>query len=230
MSKFYIDGDILAYQAIWNSEKEADVRSKINKSMKSIIESVNSIIHSTDGKIAIKGNNNFRKEIYADYKGNRKKEMEPLEKELMEASYKHLIEFWGAVEAHGMEADDLIAIWNTEEKGVMCSIDKDMLQVPGLHFNFRKNEFTTITEDQGSYQLHIQMLTGDSTDNIKGLKGIGPVKAKEIMKGVAPADYLTTVRAAWQTHHGRGWEDELQLTTDLVYLKRSDTDQYNTGV
>jgi len=126
-----------------------------------------------------------------------------------------------------MEADDLLAIWNTEKPGIIVSIDKDLLQVPGLHFNTRNKEYTNVTEDEGSLLLHTQVLMGDSVDNITGLKGIGKVKAAKVMEGVPVSQHLSAVKSFWQKTFGRGWEDDLQLNMDLIYLKRSMDDRYD---
>ena len=217
----YIDGDILVHRAIWNSSR-SDVKRKINIAIVAIMEHLELPV----GRIAIRGPDNFRKTRTNDYKANRKKDDDPKKLELMILAYEHLKEHWGAEEATGMEADDLLAIWQTETPGVIVSVDKDMLQVPGWHYNTRTNNYREVSEEEASLLLHTQMLTGDSTDNIKGLHGIGPVKAKRILAGVPAKNHLSHVRAAWQKHHGQGWEAALQLCTDLVYLRRSEGDQY----
>jgi len=219
----YIDGDILVYQSIWGSKSTKDIKKKIDQTIAGIMAD----LEGSTGKIAIKGNNNFRKKLYAPYKNNRKKELTEQEKEFFEYTYKYLEESWGAIPSEGMEADDLLAIWNTEKPGVIVSIDKDLLQVPGLHFNTRKKEYINITEDEASLLLHTQVLMGDSVDNIPGLKGIGKVKAGKLMKNITASEHLSVVKSFWQKNFGRGWEDDLQLNMDLIYLKRNSDDRYN---
>lgn len=219
----YIDGDILVYQSMWGANSTKDIKKKLDQTIASIM----SELEGSTGKIAIKGSDNFRKEIYPEYKGHRKKELTEQEKEFFAYSYDYLQNGWGAIPANGMEADDLLAIWNTEEPGIIVSIDKDLLQVPGLHFNTRNKEYTNVTEDEGSLLLHTQVLMGDSVDNITGLKGIGKVKAAKVMEGVPVSQHLSAVKSFWQKTFGRGWEDDLQLNMDLIYLKRSMDDRYD---
>jgi len=219
----YIDGDILVYQSMWGANSTKDIKKKLDQTIASIM----SELEGSTGKIAIKGDNNFRKEIYPEYKGHRKKELTEQEKEFFAYSYDYLQNGWGAIPANGMEADDLLAIWNTEKPGIIVSIDKDLLQVPGLHFNTRNKEYTNVTEDEGSLLLHTQVLMGDSVDNITGLKGIGKVKAAKVMEGVPVSQHLSAVKSFWQKTFGRGWEDDLQLNMDLIYLKRSMDDRYD---
>ena len=219
----YIDGDILVYQSMWGANSTKDIKKKLDQTIASIM----SELEGSTGKIAIKGSDNFRKEIYPEYKGHRKKELTEQEKEFFAYSYDYLQNGWGAIPANGMEADDLLAIWNTEKPGIIVSIDKDLLQVPGLHFNTRNKEYTNVTEDEGSLLLHTQVLMGDSVDNITGLKGIGKVKAAKVMEGVPVSQHLSAVKSFWQKTFGRGWEDDLQLNMDLIYLKRSMDDRYD---
>jgi 5'-3' exonuclease len=220
----YIDGDILVYQCIWGAKSTKDIKKKLDQTVSNIM----SDLEGGTGKIAIKGKGNFRKDIFPEYKGNRKKELTEQEKEFFAYAYNYLENNWNAVPAHGMEADDLLAIWSTEEAGIIVSIDKDMLQVPGLHFNTRKKEYQSVNEEEASLTLHTQVLMGDSVDNIAGLRGIGKVKAAKVMANVPMSQHLSAVKKFWQESFGRGWEDNLQLNMDLVYLKRTPEDKYNT--
>ena len=49
----------------------------------------------------------------------------------------------------------------------------------------------------------LQCLTGDGTDNIPGIKGIGPKKAEAILFGVPMERRWNRIRAAWR-HHKTG--------------------------
>jgi 5'-3' exonuclease len=219
----YIDGDILVYQSIWSAKTTKDIKKRLDQTISSIM----SDLEGSTGKIAIKGIGNFRKDIYPPYKGNRKKELTEQEKEFFAYAYDYLETTWKSVPAHDMEADDLLAMWNTKEPGIVVSIDKDLLQVPGLHFNTRKKEYTHISEEEASLILHTQVLMGDSVDNITGLKGIGKVKAAGVMENIPMARHLETVKKFWQKSFGRGWEDDLQLNMDLIYLRRTADDRYD---
>lgn len=219
----YIDGDILVYQSIWGATKTKDIKNKLDQTISNIM----SDLEGGKGMIAIKGIGNFRKDIYPEYKGNRKKELTEEEKMFFEYAYNYLKDSWSAYPADNMEADDLLAIWQTEEPGITVSIDKDMLQVPGLHYNTRRKEYMNITEEKGSLLLHTQVMMGDSVDNITGLKGIGKVKAAQVLDGVPMNQHLSKVKAFWKDYYGRGWEDNLQLNMDLIYLRRTIDDRYD---
>jgi len=97
-----------------------------------------------------------------------------------EAIRKHLVDL-GATQVEGMEADDAIAIEATANGGFIVSIDKDLDQIPGHHYNFVKHEEYFVTEEQGLLSFYKQILTGDRVDNIIGIKGIGPVKADKLL-------------------------------------------------
>jgi 5'-3' exonuclease len=98
-----------------------------------------------------------------------------------DAIRKHLQRL-GAELVEGQEADDAVAIEATSTGGWIVSIDKDLNQVAGWHYNFVKHEEYYVTEEEGLRNLFTQVLTGDRIDNIIGLKGIGPKKAEKLLQ------------------------------------------------
>jgi 5'-3' exonuclease len=46
----------------------------------------------------------------------------------------------------------------------------------------------------------LQCLTGDNSDNIPGIKGIGPAKANKVLAGVPMERRYNRVKAAWRKH------------------------------
>ncbi len=138
--------------------------------------------------------NNFRKQIDPQYKANRTKRNKWVN-ELRD----YLLEYWENSYAHDeYEADDLI-YYNAETMAVnqyiICSIDKDLKQIQGLHFDYyqlkRYDEngeifkirkgFKNMTKIDCENLLCELFLVGDACDNIKGVKGIGEIKAKKII-------------------------------------------------
>ena len=107
-----------------------------------------------------------------------------------------------------MEADDLVSIWahesrNHDEQYVICGIDKDLLQIPGNHYNYGKDSWKFVDDDAAHYNLMLQCLIGDNSDNIPGIKGVGPKKAEKILKGVPRQRQWNRVKAAWRGHTGK---------------------------
>lgn len=119
--------------------------------------------------------NNFRYSIYPAYKANRTIP-KPKHHEHLKA---YIIQEWGARFAEGMEADDYLGILQDSENSttVICSIDKDLKQIPGIHYNFVKEEWDTVNEDRAIKEFYKQLLIGDVSDNIPGARGVGRVKA-----------------------------------------------------
>jgi hypothetical protein len=57
---------------------------------------------------------------------------------------------------------------------IICSIDKDLMMVPGWHYDWNKDKRVFVTKVAGLRWFYKQLLTGDTVDNIKGLHGVGP--------------------------------------------------------
>jgi len=140
-------------------------------------------------RVFISGSDNFRKQLYPDYKANRRDLPRP---EHLDACREFLVREWNAEISAGCEADDSIGIAVTEDS-IICSIDKDLRQIPGTHFNFVKNEFAEISRFDGIRNFYSQMLIGDVSDNIRGVDGIGEARARKALLGLNPEEMESCV-------------------------------------
>lgn len=116
------------------------------------------------------------------YKGNRDDSPRP---KWYEETRQFLVDNYGALTYSSVEADDVLALSQNEDTCIV-SIDKDLLQVPGKHYNWITDDRRIVSPETGLRRLYQQVLTGDSTDNIPGIRGIGPVRAERILADVEP--------------------------------------------
>lgn len=101
-----------------------------------------------------------------------------------------------------LEADDIVAALQ-DENTYIISKDKDLKQVPGLHYDFKTNKTYEITKEEAAYNLAYQLLIGDSTDNIPGLPKYGPKKAEAFLSAITkPRDYILHVLKLYQDNYG----------------------------
>ena len=141
------------------------------------------------------GSKTFRNDIYKDYKANRPSCPEdlipqfPLIREATEALHLNVME------KVGYEADDLIATIskNMADKGfevVIVSSDKDLMQLVGGNitmFDAMKNKSIGIEQVKEKFcvppnkVLDVLSLIGDSSDNVPGVRNIGPKTAAELI-------------------------------------------------
>ena len=126
----------------------------------------------------LSGRNNFRKKVYPEYKANRKDKTPP---RWLQQCREYLIKEWNATVSDGCEADDLLGIAQHNEDTICISLDKDLLMVPGWHFNWLHNEESYTTPLDGLRTFYKQMMIGDKADNIIGVTGIGKVKAAKLI-------------------------------------------------
>ena len=169
-----MDGDIYAFRVACTTENdnEAIAVYRVNE----MIENTLAEVEASEYKLFLTSPDNFRKHIYPEYKANRT----ATKPKHLQFLRDYLVESWQGTVAEKMEADDYLGI-NQNESSIICSIDKDLLQVPGKHYNFVKKEFYEVDEETGFRNFYTQLLTGDTSDNIKGIAGIGPVKAKKAL-------------------------------------------------
>lgn len=136
-----------------------------------------------DYRLFLGGKDNFRRDIASIqvYKGKR-----PPKPTHYDAVREYLCNIWQAELVDGMEAEDKLAIVYNESPDdlIMVHIDKDINQVPGLHWNYQKDEYYVVTEEQGNRSFWVQVLMGDNIDAILGIPSLGMKKACALTENV----------------------------------------------
>jgi 5'-3' exonuclease len=188
-----IDADSIIY-AIAANKKQTDEQieqygDQTNRTLEDVINEFNNYfinILISSGCIyyvALLTGGSHRYDLYPEYKANRKQLEKPKYlKELTEYCIDNL-EF---IKLKGYEADDLVNVANNYFKTqkistVLAHTDKDLNQIEGTHFNYKTNDFYQVNNSEASYSLWTQVIVGDSTDNIKGLKGKGKAFAYKLL-------------------------------------------------
>jgi len=95
-----------------------------------------------------------------------------------------------------VEADDYVVMRKEELKDncILCAVDKDIYKntfdYGQPHWNYYeapwlknpiKMRWISMSEKEARYNQYLQAITGDKSDNIPGLKGIGPAKASKFI-------------------------------------------------
>lgn len=219
-----IDGDSFAYIIGYN-HKDFD---NVDEVIRNVDEFINTILQAvqtrlivgvlnprvtyTDRLMGTEPEPNFRHAIAVTkpYKGNRGEKPEWYIKWQLVIEDR-LITQWGFKRVpSNMEADDMVAslmvLLNSIEgcTPVCCGCDKDLRQIPGHHYNYRKNTGDFLTPQQALWNLFVQLMMGDSTDNIPGLPGTGPKGAERILatEGIDESTYHIAVLQAFTLKFG----------------------------
>jgi len=145
-------------------------------------------------ELHLTGKTNFRNDyaVTVPYKGNRKGTEKPVHYHLLR---EYLCSAWGATINEGIEADDMLAIRATElgDDSIIVTLDKDLNQVVGWHYNFVKKNKYYVEKDEGLLNFYKQFLTGDTVDNIIGVRGIGEAKADKLLRGKTEAEMWSII-------------------------------------
>lgn len=174
---------------------------------------------ATDYECFISGGNNFRYQVDPTYKANRKDKPQPIYRADANA---YLVTEFGAKVTDGYEADDAIGIAASRiHDFIICSIDKDLKQIPGKHYNWRKDEFDIVSHIDAKRSFYRQLLTGDAADGIRGVGGIGPVKSAKLINNLMDeVDMFQVVSALYS--------DDTRLLSQgkLLYILRHEEDDW----
>lgn len=212
-NEWYIENEIEKDDVVVVSERTAEPVEHALANVKSVIMNIKDQLQSDDIMIALSSGECFRHHLATikKYKGNRDGMPRPVHYDKIR---EYLTNVWGALTFNAVEADDVLALCQND-KSCIVSIDKDLLQVPGRHYNWVRDERLAVTPDIGLQKLYMQVLTGDSTDNIPGIRGIGDVKARSIITAEEPVK--ATLADVCLRHWVKYLNSELGFKDGFVY-------------
>lgn len=178
----------------------------------------------------------WRYQLYPDYKKGRKQMPEHLANSLADMQDSFLDIGIDSLESEQDEADDLIATLAIKvalhgQQTTIISTDKGFLSLLSPHVKvydyFKKHyldeDYVQKKFDVKSTQLtDFWTLTGDNTNKIPGVTGIGPVTASELLKqyGSLAAILAATDLKKTIANKFKDMELQIQLSQQLLTLKK----------
>jgi 5'-3' exonuclease len=120
---------------------------------------------------------------------------------------------------------------------MIVSIDKDLLTLEGMLYNYRKDEIHSTTSNSARLNFWVQMLIGDVADNVPGLKNpakahhknppnFSEATAKELLAS-DPENMRKTVEEVYMKQFGNEWEKVFKEHADLLFIQRKDAKNFN---
>lgn len=228
------------YWRNWHLSANEDISSAANKTLSFVRRLYPE--HGVDNlTIAIDSPPYKRSEIYPEYKKNRSEKSEASKYELQKAIESILDDGVRGASCAGYEADDVIATLVKQDEYTVYGTDKDLLQCTDLVEPYTgkiKAPVPTLGIMRDMVVDYLA-LTGDDSDNIKGVKGIGQKTAVRMLekygsiKGIydalqeTPDDF--TPSTTDNLHEAIGWIDTtrqiIQLSDDLeLMFEKRDVD------
>lgn len=186
--------------------------------------------YGQQGTLYLTGKGNYRDEIATIqvYKGNRDPNNKPF---YYQEIKDYLIAIHGAVVIEGMEADDKVGIEQYAAKNrdtIIVGQDKDLDMIPGWHYNPVKDVQYYVNMKEANYNFFMQLLTGDRTDNIRGIDGLGPKKAAALLQGVDSWEQMMAIcLVQYQKQHVGCGLEALHENATLLWIQRKENINYD---
>lgn len=182
---------------------------------------------------ALNDKTNFRTKVAKtkEYKGNRKQ----VKPQYYNQIRTYLETMHGSIIVSGQEADDALGVAQSSSppgQTIICSIDKDLMMIPGWHYDIVKEYVSYISELDGLKAFYKQMLTGDSVDNIPGLRGIGPVTASNLLSQCDSEEALDyVVKQVYKKELGSSMTKEELISRfievgKLLWIRRKENEEW----
>ena len=247
MKYLLVDGDILVYRAgfaVQSKDNDPPVSHALQavKMMLRNLHNKNAVgaedleQYQTWIYLTSTDHSNYRYDIAKTkpYKGNRTKR-KPIH---YDAIRDYLVENHQAQIVFGMEADDSLGIaqmdssfkaskalmgqtYLIQDRSTIVTIDKDLDQIPGWHYNFVKDKRYYVSKRWAYQNFCEQMLKGDAVDNIRGYEGIGPVKARGILNA-CKSDKVEMIQIVYDLYVTKYDEEYFMEMGHLLWIKRDE--------
>lgn len=262
MTIVVIDADQMVYSCGFATEGEP-----ISHTFHTVNHAIQKVMAGTKAdeyQVYIGGEGNFREDIATTlgYKAHRTARKPAAFNEIRQ----YLLDNHKAIVVNGMEVDDMVSLLlyqdyletegdPTRAQVILSSPDKDLKNTPGWHFNPMRGSLSWINETQAMRHFLFQMLTGDSTDNIKGLpnlpssyifshklspqakKGVGKGTAKKLLESTITIeealDVVLDAYMAWGVDRGMSYERIMEYILEqgiLLWMVREVDENLNPKI
>jgi len=225
-----IDGDVLLHATLWETTNEKDAVSKLMYNIEDYADGA----FCEDYIIAVgpREGKNYRDDLYPEYKQTTMRVKG--RKEKPEHFYKvkdFLYSLDSVVIADNIEADDMLGILSRQlgDDCVIVTVDKDMDQLSGIHYNpkYNKERYYIVDQEQADRFFLKQLLMGDSMDKIPGLPKYGPIKAEGIVNSFPTVkEAASAVLDHYFLVYDKDWVNYFLANGKLLWLQRKDYDWF----
>lgn len=227
-----VDSDYLVYRVGFAVKDDEPVEYALSTVRSSIHNIWDRFPNSRNkGQLFLTGKGNFRDAVATVqvYKGNRDPASKP---KYYDDIREYMINHHGAEVVQGMEAEDRVGILQygcKDRSTVIVGVDKDLLCIPGWHYNPVKDTFCYVTLAEANTNFWKQVLTGDRVDNILGIPGMGPKTANKVIDPIAGdwnAMYDKVLDEYVKAFGGDG-PRQMDETAKLIWILRKEGETYD---
>lgn len=245
----FIDGDSLAYLMAGSSNCPPDV-SRTN--MINRVRHIERLTHApTSVLLTMPGSEKGKRYFIASvkpYQGQRSGKARPQNWQFLRNILEGDKPPFPVIRTYSVEADDLFAQVADRAGGDVAIHydDKDMRMVPAVHITWEDMHLVDMRDGEDAvvwgkqYGLRwfwLQMLMGDSADNIPGLeryvdeKGkpqkVGPTTAEMLLQGVDPQNYGEVVQHHYLRFYGEDGQVRFLEQAMLLWMRKNPADPFD---
>lgn len=226
IKRLLVDGDIVAYRSA-GACKPGEPVEHARQNASTFLASLPTKFPDTSAiDVYVSGRDNFREAVAVTrpYKGNRDRSKIPEHKTAVVDYMIH--SKWSAWSVDGCEPDDIMGCEQfaaPDKSTCIVSIDKDMDMIPGWHYNWVKKNLYYVRMPEANRNFYVQLLVGDTVDNIQGVPGLGKVTANKLIVADRgdPTTWGRIVREEYKKAYGTRWEEVLDEHVKLIWIWRT---------
>ncbi len=242
MDHLVIDGMYLIFSSYYAHRNMRDLKGNATGAVFGFVNRLESLIKELQPvRVTVamdSGGKTFRHKMYGEYKAGRQAPPEDLPAQIEQIKKYMKLRHLPWFECPGFEADDIIATTAGKsasdfDRVIIFTADKDLFQLvkDNIYIYHPKKKIIMDSDETGNtfgvkpeQIVDYLALTGDASDNIPGVPGIGDKSAKKLLEKWGNIDAilenLADVEDKFRKKIEKGM-DELKMSRELVDLKKA---------
>jgi hypothetical protein len=193
---------------------------KLDELVMKIINKIENYIDIEALFMFIRGESNFRKELFPEYKSNRKQKSP-----LTDFLYKHMEIKWNAIKSQNCESEDMCysGALKLNKDCVILYCDHDIEEIDTAWlYNYQRDKWSCLTEAEGRLNRVKKLILGESGDGVNLSKGLGKKHFESFYNENMTEEeienqLLKSYTKVWKTEELA--KEKLELAKKLLYLK-----------